>query len=133
MLDMSEQRFAALAGYTRRPDLITLLQEAAWYSAPGERLLGVVTWDRLDRDYGWVLLGRDKRLRFRAIAVDASLPDFASARAALAQTMAAHALEPDEHYSRTNIIIRPTTMALPSTSSSRLWPTQSSVRLSGFS
>lgn len=98
MQELSEQRFEALAGYTRRVDLITVLQEAAWFSTPDERLLGVVTWDRIDRDFGWVLLGRDQRLRFRGIAVDASLPSFEGARAGLHTAMAAQALKPDHAF-----------------------------------
>jgi hypothetical protein len=95
---LSEQRFAALAGYTRRPDLIVAIQEAAWFSTADERLLGVVTWDRFDHDFGWILLGRDQRLRFRGIAVEASLPSFEHALSALDAAMAAHALEPDEYF-----------------------------------
>lgn len=98
MKELSEQRFEALAGYTRRPDLVTLLQEAGWFATADERLIGVVTWDRIDRDYGWVLLGRDRRLRFRGIAVEASLANFAQARASLDTAMAAHAAEPDQSY-----------------------------------
>ena len=35
--ELSEQRFEALAGYTRRPDLVTLLQEAGWFATTDER------------------------------------------------------------------------------------------------
>lgn len=98
MKEISEQRFAALAGYTRRPDLITTQQEAAWFATRDERLLGVVTWDRIDHDFGWVLLGRDRRLRFRAIAADASLPTISDGQDELAKALAAHKQEPDEFY-----------------------------------
>lgn len=98
MKELTEQRFEALAGYTRRPDLIVVIQEAAWFATPDERLLGVVTWDRLDRDFGWVLLGRDRKLRFRGIAVEASLPSFEKSRASLEAAMAVHSARPDRSY-----------------------------------
>lgn len=98
MKAMTEQRFEALAGYTRRPELVMFVQEAGWFSSADERLLGVVTWDRQDRDFGWVLLARDQRLKFRGIAVDSSLPSFDDARAALATAMANHASEADEAF-----------------------------------
>jgi hypothetical protein len=121
--EISEQRFAALAGYTRRPELITALQEVAWFATPDERLLGVVTWDRIDHDFGWVLLGRDRRPRFRAIAVDASLAAISDARAALARSLAAHALESDEHYHQGDEDGAPVDFFAPVVPSARLNPT----------
>src|SRR4051812_4132604 len=88
MFEIAKQRFDALAGYIRAPEMVLLVQEAAWFATAGERLLGLVVWDRTDYDYGWVVLGRDRRARFRAIAQDASLPDFATARGALDAAMA---------------------------------------------
>ncbi|GAA3693606.1 hypothetical protein GCM10022268_00650 [Sphingomonas cynarae] len=66
------------------PIILQLVQEAAWFATSDERLLGVVVWDRTDHDFGWVVLGRDRRLRYRAVAQDASLPTFEDAREALA-------------------------------------------------
>ncbi|WP_340266970.1 hypothetical protein [Sphingobium mellinum] len=123
MKELSEQRFEALAGYTRRPDLVTLLQEAAWFATADERLIGVVTWDRIDRDYGWVLLGRDRRLRFRGIAVEASLASFAQARASLDTAMAAHAAEPDQSYHQGDEAGAPVDFFAPIVPEARLNPT----------
>lgn len=123
MRTLSEQRFEALAGYTRQPHLITLLQEAAWFSTPDERLLGVVTRDRIDHDFGWILLGRDRRLRFRCIAVDASLTSFEVARASLAAAMTEHALEPDSSYHQGDEEGPPVDFFAPIVPESRLNPT----------
>ena len=123
MKELSEQRFEALAGYTRRPDLVALLQEAAWFATADERLIGVVTWDRIDRDYGWVLLGRDRRLRFRGIAVEASLASFAQARASLDTAMAAHAAEPDQSYHQADEAGAPVDFFAPIVPEARLNPT----------
>ncbi len=123
MKELTEQRFEALAGYTRRPDLISLLQEAAWFATPDERLLGVVTWDRIDRDFGWVLLGRDRSLRFRAIAVEASLPTFEQSRASLEAAITAHVAEPDHSYHQGDESGDPVDFFAPIVPEARLNPT----------
>jgi hypothetical protein len=50
-------------------------------------LLGVVTLDRIDLDYGYVVLGRDQRDQFRAIETACSYPSIEKAGAALQSTM----------------------------------------------
>jgi hypothetical protein len=84
---LARRRFDALAGYTRQPIVIQLTQEIDWLATPDERVLGVVTWGRIDHDFGWVALGRDERLRFRAIAANASLQSADAARTALVAAM----------------------------------------------
>ncbi|WP_298190556.1 hypothetical protein [Novosphingobium sp.] len=99
MQEISKQRFDALAGYTRSPRIVSLVQEAAWFASEGERVLGLIVWDRIDHDFGWVVLGRDRRARFRAIGQDASLPSFNVARDALAAALDRfhHQLDEDYH------------------------------------
>lgn len=87
MHEISKMRFDALAGYVRVPHIMTLLQEAAWFADGDERLLGLVVWDRNDHDFGWVVLGRDSKQRFRAITQDSSLPTFDAARDRLGDVM----------------------------------------------
>ena len=89
-------RFNALAGYTRNPRLVAVVQEFHWFESDDGRVLGVQTWDRFDRDFGWIALGRDERGQFRAIDVDSSLPSAEHARDALAATMERYRQGPDE-------------------------------------
>ncbi|MEZ5680933.1 MAG: hypothetical protein R3E14_06505 [Erythrobacter sp.] len=98
MITISQKRFDALAGYTRLPAIVLIIQEAGWFATDDERLLGLITWDRFDRDYGWIVLGRDGRGRFRAIDQDVSLPSFDDARERLAMALDKHAALPDESY-----------------------------------
>jgi Protein of unknown function (DUF2274) len=49
LIELSQQRFEALAGYTRLPQIVLLIQEAAWFSTEDERLLGLITWDTPER------------------------------------------------------------------------------------
>jgi hypothetical protein len=64
---ISKLRFDALAGYTRRPSIAFLFQELAWFSHADGRVLGSISMDRTDQDFGAVVLGRDGKNRFRCI------------------------------------------------------------------
>jgi len=98
MIEINRKRFDALAGYTRLPPIVLIIQEAGWFSTDDERLLGLVTWDRIDYDYGWIVLGRDQRGRFRAIDQDISKPSFGEARTGLEAAIIKHAALPTESY-----------------------------------
>lgn len=98
MIEINQKRFDALAGYTRLPAIILIIQEAGWFSTEDERLLGLVTWDKIDYDYGWIVLGRDQRGRFRAIDQDVSRPSFEDARNGLEAATVKHAALPDDAY-----------------------------------
>lgn len=50
-------------------------------------LLGVVVLNHIDKDYGYVVLGRDEHGRFRAIEVKCSHPSIDEARTALQSMM----------------------------------------------
>jgi ribosomal protein L30 len=95
---LSFRRFNALGGYARNPATVTYLEEAEWYATADERVLGMVVRDLEDDDWGWIILGRDERLRFRAIDVMSSLPSIVRARADLMEKMEFHEGEPDEAF-----------------------------------
>lgn len=71
---MDRRCFNLLAIGTRSSLIGHLAEEVSWWSTADERLIAAVTRDRIDDDFGWVILARDRVGRFRAIAVDASLP-----------------------------------------------------------
>lgn len=50
-------------------------------------LLGVIVFNGIDQDYGYVVLGRDERHQFRAIDVTCSHRSIEEARAALRMVM----------------------------------------------
>jgi hypothetical protein len=83
MKTLTLNRFNLLAGYSRRPGSQVLSEELEWFEIGNERLLGVVLFDRTDRDFGWVILARDRMNRFRALKFEHSLPTKKSARQAL--------------------------------------------------
>lgn len=95
---LDERRYLALAGYTRQPWVLQVVQEFAWFATVSERVLGVLTWDRRDYDFGWIALARDERRRFRAINVNASLPSAEAAEVELRQAMERYEAEPDDAF-----------------------------------
>lgn len=70
----------------------------AWFATPSERVLGLLTWDRQDYDFGWVALARDARGRFRAMDMNASRPSAEAAQAELTAAMIRLEREPDEAF-----------------------------------
>ena len=95
---LSRRRFEALAGYTRKPEIVIFIEEIEWYATADERLIGMVVHDRIDHDFGWVILGRDERLRFRAIDVSSSLPNVDDARRQLIDAVNEQYHLPDKSY-----------------------------------
>ena len=79
---LTKPRFEALA-FSRQPAIKNYCDEREWYSDQDENVLGVITWDKIDHDWGYVVLGRDERDLFRAIEVEVSVPDIETARSKL--------------------------------------------------
>jgi hypothetical protein len=55
--------------YVRAPHLGIFSEEVAWFEAYDKKIVAAVTYDKIDGDYGFVILGRDKRKIFRAIDI----------------------------------------------------------------
>lgn len=60
-------RFNALAGYCRQPQSLLYAEELGWFEHGDERVLATLIRDRTDGDFGGMILGRDRRGRFRWI------------------------------------------------------------------
>lgn len=94
--ELTVRRFNSLGGYARDPGTLTWLEEVEWFATGDERLLGVLVRDRTDNDWGWIILGHDERLRFRAIDVNSCLSTADEARQELMGKLESHNAEPDE-------------------------------------
>ena len=71
-------------------------QELAWYATDDNTVLGVIVYDRLDRDYDWlVLTENDQRPGYTAIDFGHSLTNEALATQALHSAMQADLLRSD--------------------------------------
>ncbi|MCW5692306.1 MAG: hypothetical protein KIT48_08075 [Pseudolabrys sp.] len=95
---LSKVRFDALAGYARSPNIVLIIEELEWYSTADERILGILTLDRIDHDWGWVIFGRDERFQFRAVDVNVSYPTIEKSRKALMTKLAEHHAMPDQEF-----------------------------------
>jgi hypothetical protein len=84
---ISPERFNAFVDWTRGPYVGELTDELEWYSDIPERVLGVLTCDYTDKDYGYVILGRDEVFRFRCIDVKVSMPNLGMARSRLKKAL----------------------------------------------
>jgi hypothetical protein len=98
MEELSQRRYEALAGYTRSPNLVLIVEEISGLRTPDERVLGVVTHDLIDDDFGWVVLARDELLRFRCVDVNASFPTYEAAKSALTTSMERLSVMPDSAF-----------------------------------
>ena len=92
---ISRSRFNLLAIGTRRSPAPYLYQEVAYWADIEERVIGVIAWDRVDGDYYWSLLVRDRNGRFRSADIDASLRSVSYATGALRQRIAKAVTEDD--------------------------------------
>ena len=92
------EKGCALAGYARDPGIVLIIEEHEWYATRDERLIGMVTFDKIDHDYGWVIFGRDERHRYRAINVNVSYSSKDASRADLFSELAKLHAEPDESF-----------------------------------
>jgi hypothetical protein len=65
-----------------------VVEEHGWFTDETESFLGVVIRDKIDDDWGYVVLGRDTHFDFRAIVMQASLPTRYQARMELQHKIA---------------------------------------------
>ena len=87
---ISQPRFDALC-FMRNPAVKIIGEEREWYSDDDENVLGVVIFDRPDKDWLYVILGRDEVARFRAIDQEINYTTDTAARSALHRKMEEYA------------------------------------------
>lgn len=89
VVPMTAERYNAYVAWTRSPLAGTFGFELEFFSDKAETLIGVLIEDRLDRDFGFVMLGRDIKGRFRGIETSFSMTR-ANARQALFASFRKH-------------------------------------------
>lgn len=76
---INEADFNAL--YEKRdPMHLPIAEEREWYADNAENILGVIFRDKIDKDWGYAILGRDEELAFRWIEGETSIETIQSAR-----------------------------------------------------
>lgn len=72
IVKLTRERYNAFVAWTRSPIAQYMSEEVDFFTVSDESLIGVLILDFTDRDFGYVILGRDGKGRFRAIDVNAS-------------------------------------------------------------
>jgi hypothetical protein len=84
---ITSDEFVAACGFTV-PRSNPLGEEQGWFSDETGSFLGVVVRDKIDDDWGYVVLARDIEFRFRAIEAESSLASKDEARMTLQMSIA---------------------------------------------
>ena len=73
----------------RNEDLMAMgiIEEREWYRDETGNLIGVLVADQIDGDWGYVVLGRDERGRFRAVEQGSSIGSSDGARTKLLEVL----------------------------------------------
>jgi hypothetical protein len=64
-----------------------IVEDRAWFASENGAVLGVLTFDKSDEDWRYVILGRDERGQLHGIAFGMSQPLKTAARKALLEAM----------------------------------------------
>jgi hypothetical protein len=70
---LTPERYNAFIAWTRTPMAGAIGKELEFFSTLDEHVIGAIILDRIDRDYGWIVLGRDRKARYRWISGGASM------------------------------------------------------------
>lgn len=128
LVTITSVRFDALVGYARAPLLALTTEEVGWFGTADERILGALTLDRIDGDYGGVIFGRDRRGRFRAVYVLAKFfPSSFDAQRLLFEELERFASMPDEEFYQDDESEKALDFFSPCTDITRLHPSFSAV------
>lgn len=73
VVQITAERYNAFVAWTRSPIADVVGIELEFFSDVAEKLIGVLIKDRYDLDFGFVMLGRDTKGRFRCIDVNCSM------------------------------------------------------------
>jgi hypothetical protein len=93
---ISLKRFNILAAYTRRPTAYLLSEECEHFATDDDRVLGVLIRDKIDADYGGLVLGKDESGQYRCVEPLTFTHLYDSARDELVAALDQWHLQPDE-------------------------------------
>ncbi|MEE1657612.1 hypothetical protein VB618_15505 [Microvirga sp. CF3062] len=134
MRPLSKARFDALAGYARQPLSFVMAQEVGWFEHGNERVLATLIRDNEDGDYASIIMGRDRKGRFRGVHVSQFNESRRHAEVAMRREMEAVAHRDDAEYFQGDEAGEPLDFFTPVVAWERLHPDfLKVVELEGFS
>lgn len=120
MHPISLARFNALAGYCRDPRTLWAAEELKWFEHDGERVLATLIRDRTDDDFVGIILGRDRKGRFRYAGHVDSHTSQHRVEVLLEREMERLSMAPDEQFHQGDETGRPSDFFTPIVSRDRL-------------
>ena len=84
--EISKKEFDQLEPF-RSPDVGTLIIEKEWYSDQARNVIGALTFDTEDNDWGYIILGKDEEGDFCGIELEVSKQSPEQARDLLIQKL----------------------------------------------
>lgn len=84
--EITQHRFEMLVD-TRDPIAPFFVKERAWFATDGEKSLGAVIYDQIDKDWGYVIMERAEDNRFRWVAGNVSIDSEEEATAQLKKAL----------------------------------------------
>ncbi len=109
---ISQRRFDALC-YARQPHIRMIAKEVRWYEAFSRKILANIVFDRIDQDYGYVILGRDSKKIFRCISLGVSNPTVEEAEKKLLEDLENYRDDGNEDYPQGDEIASPNEILEP--------------------
>lgn len=98
MEEISATRFNAIAGYARHPRARLTGEEIKYYEATDGELFGLIVRDRQDGDYTGMVMGPDRKMRFRWTSMTPFFESLGQAVAALGKLMDGLLDAPDDFH-----------------------------------
>lgn len=93
--EISKQRFDALT-FAVLPTAHLVFEEITWFSDENEHFLAAIVFDKIDNDWGFVILARNEKHIFNCIDANHSFEKIADAKDALLKKIAEY-IASDEH------------------------------------
>lgn len=122
MQPISRLRFDALAGYSRDPRAVLLAEEIGWFAEADERVLGILVRDRIDNDFGGLVLAPDRKGRYRWVHGTEFCPTPRRAQVLLSDALRHIAQQRSEDYHQGDEAGRPLNFFTPMVPDDRLHP-----------
>lgn len=107
MRKITKRQFDAYC-YSRQPQIRMVSDEVSWFEAFDRKILATITIDKIDKDFGFVILGRDIRRLFRCIEVGADFwPTIEEAEKNLIRAVEKYGDDGNETYPQGDEVIPP--------------------------
>jgi hypothetical protein len=87
---LTQEHFIHLIGFLS-PRMPGFHREVEWWASVNENVVGAVILDLVDKDWSWVILGRDQVGRFRAFDLGVSLRSQEESRSRLLDALLTNA------------------------------------------